>query len=409
MITPKTTQIFHPSGKLFEAFREFVVSHPDASFFQSDAFFRFALEWPEAEPILLVAIKDKGLKDPGKVKARGSGQFNVLKDLPFRISDHPYHDSQAKAKEPNTESSDLIVGSLLGVLIHEPAVKKKLPPVLQNILQPLTYRTIVYGGPILLQGTRLEKELTLQMLVRAMQDKVHKKSLFTQFRNLHNLNDHVPVFRSMGFNWHDHLNLVVDTSSRETAWMGMSQSRRRQVSKSLEAGAQLIYDPSKAQIDAFYDLLHKLYIRKVKKPLPSRAFFHLLADGSKSIPSAYGKVILLSLDNRIIGGIACTVMENKALYEWYVCGLDQEFACKGIYPSVLLTWSAMEYAAKRNIPAFDFMGLGSPDKPYGVRNFKKKFGGELVNNGRFSMVNRKFLYQIAEIGYRLLYKNNLRS
>jgi len=68
----------------------------------------------------------------------------------------------------------------------------------------------------------------------------------------------------------------------------------------------------------------------------------------------------------------------------------------------MATWAAIDYALKNNIKAFDFMGVGVPDKDYGVRDFKAKFGGEQVNYGRFGRINNKFLYAITEIGFNLL-------
>ncbi len=48
------------------------------------------------------------------------------------------------------------------------------------------------------------------------------------------------------------------------------------------------------------------------------------------------------------------------------------------------------------------MGVGRPDRKYGVRDFKARFGGELVNYGRLTRVNNHFLYNIAELGYNIL-------
>jgi serine/alanine adding enzyme len=90
------------------------------------------------------------------------------------------------------------------------------------------------------------------------------------------------------------------------------------------------------------------------------------------------------------------------VFEWYVCGLDEVFKGKGIYPSVLATWAAIEYAASNSFRQFDFMGVGKPDVPYGVRDFKKKFGGVVVNHGRYIRINNKSMYLIAEIGYNIL-------
>jgi len=88
-------------------------------------------------------------------------------------------------------------------------------------------------------------------------------------------------------------------------------------------------------------------------------------------------------------------LPDSTLYEWFVCG--DESVMKDIYPSVVATWAGIEYAAKNNIPRFDFMGAGKPDKNYGVREFKSKFGGELVEDGRFLYICNTLLFSIGRI------------
>ena len=105
-------------------------------------------------------------------------------------------------------------------------------------------------------------------------------------------------------------------------------------------------------------------------------------------------------DDDVIGGILCPISPGKTIYEWYVCGLDDQY--KELSPSTLATWAAMDYGLRNNIPKFDFMGVGTPTKPYGVREFKRRFGGEMTNFGRYSRVNNKLLYFIAEVGYNIL-------
>ena len=98
----------------------------------------------------------------------------------------------------------------------------------------------------------------------------------------------------------------------------------------------------------------------------------------------------------------CPIKSEKAIYEFYVCGLDSEF--KDQYPSVIATWAAMEYANQNNIPKFDFMGAGSPDDTYGVRDFKARFGGELVEHGRYINILNPLLYKTGVLGLKLLSK-----
>lgn len=70
----------------------------------------------------------------------------------------------------------------------------------------------------------------------------------------------------------------------------------------------------------------------------------------------------------------------------------------------MATYAAIEYANEHNIPLFDFMGAGKPREAYGVREFKARFGGELVEHGRFLCIRKALLYWIGKMGVKLLKK-----
>jgi hypothetical protein len=196
----------------------------------------------------------------------------------------------------------------------------------------------------------------------------------------------------------ERLNYLVDTTSDKKVKENISESKMRQIKKGLKSGATIVEPENIGEVKEFYEILRFLYKYKVKKPLPSWDFFSNFYEQSKN--GKLGIIRLIKYKDRIIGGILSPVFNDKVIYEWYVCGLDEEF--KNVYPSVLATWAPIDYALKNNLKFFDFMGVGIPDRDYGVREFKAKFGGELVNFGRFGRINNKFLYAITEIGFNIL-------
>jgi lipid II:glycine glycyltransferase (peptidoglycan interpeptide bridge formation enzyme) len=48
------------------------------------------------------------------------------------------------------------------------------------------------------------------------------------------------------------------------------------------------------------------------------------------------------------------------------------------------------------------MGAGIPDRPYGVRDFKMEFGGEVVEYGRYLCIRKPVLYKIGKWGVKIL-------
>lgn len=116
----------------------------------------------------------------------------------------------------------------------------------------------------------------------------------------------------------------------------------------------------------------------------------------------FGKYLLVWHGKRIIGGIYCPLMKGRSIYEFFVCGLDHEF--RELYPSVMATWAAMDYASRNGIAFFDLMGAGKPKEDYGVREFKSRFGGRQEEFGRFLRVNNRVLYLIGRAGVKIMGK-----
>ena len=91
---------------------------------------------------------------------------------------------------------------------------------------------------------------------------------------------------------------------------------------------------------------------------------------------------------------------NGTVYEWFECGLNAQY--KEQYPSVMATYMGMCYAAEQGIGRYDMMGAGVPDVPYGVRDFKAEFGGQLVEHGRFVCVREPLLYKIGTMAVKMM-------
>ena len=277
-------------------------------------------------------------------------------------------------------------GVLLAVRIKEGSLIKGF----------LSSRIVIYGGPIIIEDEK--KQEVLELLLKTLVNELAHRCIFIQFRNFFNWNDHEKqVFNKNGFSFRDRLNLLVVTKDGNTAISSISNSKQRQISYSIRSGAKITDPESLDEVRVLYKMLESLYNNKVKKPFPTWSFFKEFYN--LSIIGKLGIIKLIKIDNTIIGGIVCPVTKGKNIYEWYVVGLDREF--KKNYPSVLATWAPIEFAIQNKLQYFDFMGLGKPENSYGVRDFKLKFGNNVVNYGRFGRRN-KLLYPIVEFAYIIL-------
>lgn len=255
-------------------------------------------------------------------------------------------------------------------------------------------RAIIHGGPLLANDISNQ---ALFLLLQETKQALQKKAIYIETRNSHNYSKYVEIFEKNDFKYQPYMNYLVDSlrSSKEI-YTKLSESKRRQIRKANEAGIEIIETKDRKDIDEFYSILEKLYKHKVKKPLFPKEFFEKLI----TLPHAH--LFVAKYQQQVISGMACVSFNKEVVYEWFVCGNKETF--NHIYPSVAVTYAAIEYASKNGYKKFDFMGAGKPNENYGVRDFKEKFGGELVEYGRFICVNNKFLYKIGKIAINSLSK-----
>jgi lipid II:glycine glycyltransferase (peptidoglycan interpeptide bridge formation enzyme) len=89
------------------------------------------------------------------------------------------------------------------------------------------------------------------------------------------------------------------------------------------------------------------------------------------------------------------------VYGWYG-GVDRTYS--GYTPNELLTWHILKWGAENGYRTYDFGGAGIPGEQYGVRDFKSKFGGQLVCHGRNLYVHSPGLLRLSTFGFKVLRK-----
>ena len=296
-------------------------------------------------------------------------------------------------------AGDRLLGVIVGYITRER----------NAIKQYFTRRAIIIGGPVIDEDATTEEITALLNAVKKLQrsDLQPKRRttatrstglspIYIETRNFHDYSKWKSVFETNGFAYQPHYDIHVHCNAQHQ----MSEQRIRQVKKALKNGATICEAQSEQEIRDWYQILSQLYREKVRTPLFSEEFF------MQFYREGVGKYLLVKHQGKVIGGMMCPILKSKAIYEWYVCGLDEEY--RDQYPSVMATYTAIEYAKQNGLLLFDFMGAGKPDIPYGVRDFKMEFGGELLEHGRFLCVRKPLLYWIGKMGVRLLKRRNIK-
>ena len=367
---------------------ELIQSSPVATWFQTDEAYRF-------------------YQSVGGMQAFAYGVAEVeCKVESVKCKDLENSAAETTASTPYTlHPTPALKGVIVGYITRERDALKQF----------FTCRTIIYGGPLLAEDI---SETALAELLKAVSEcrvesvecKGNENSkavtsastpytlrptpIYIETRNFHDYSKWKSIFEANGFMYQSHLNYHVDTRTIDLAQSNIGKHRWKYIRLSMRDGAKIVENPTLEQVQAFYTILQDLYQTKVKTPLWSWEFFERL------YYIEHSQYILVELDGKIVGGTACVCLPGKAVYEWYACGLDN---CRDdIRPLSVAIWGEMQYAAKNGYPLFDFMGAGKPDEPYGVRDFKAEFGGELVEHGRFLCIRKPLLYKIGTLGVKWL-------
>lgn len=264
-----------------------------------------------------------------------------------------------------------------------------------KVKQFFSRRAIITGGPLLADDI---SEEALTLLLDTLKAKLKRKAIYIETRNFNNYSPWQPVFERCGFDYEPHYDIWVDTSNMEVVNEKLGKSRKRDIRVSMRDGAAVVTQPTIEQVGEYYAILSDLYKNKVKTPLFPLEFFEKLFHLKSSA------FLLVQYDGRIVGGTVCVGVGGAVLYEMYACGRDGVH--KNIFPSELATYAGLQYAVEQGMMRFDMMGAGKPDDGgYGVRDFKLKFGGELVEFGRNMHVCNRVLFDIGKLGVKIMKKS----
>lgn len=264
-----------------------------------------------------------------------------------------------------------------------------------KIKQFFSRRAIINGGPLLADDIS-DDELTV--LLTTVTSYVGKKAIYIETRNFNDYSSWKYVFENCGFKYEPHYDVIVDTESKDVIDANLDRNRKRNIKKAIDNGViieQKINDDDKKRL---HTMLDQLYKEKVKTSLFPFEFFETLSNLESS-----RFFVVKNKEGNLIGGMVCVALSKKSLYAWYACGDDQNYRL--LSPSVMVNYSGICYAAEHGFAKFDFMGAGKPDDGgYGVRDFKLKFGGKLVEYGRYKYISNKILYYIGTLGVKMLKK-----
>jgi len=257
-----------------------------------------------------------------------------------------------------------------------------------KLLKKFASRSVIIGGPVV-DGSNPE---TAQKIFDYYISTLPKEVIYTQIRNINSLGYCHDVMLNAGYKYTDHANYLIDLcESEENLWNKVYSKRRNEIRRASKEGVSVREINEKKEFDESYKILSLVYT-KAKLPLPDRDYFinaKNLSDGTFKAFGAFYEGILI--------GFLYALCYNGRVYNWYA-GSISDFLKK--YPNDIITWEVIKWAKINGYSKFDFGGAGNPKKEYGVRDFKKKFGGNEVNYGRYELIHKPGQMKMSEFGFR---------
>jgi len=263
-----------------------------------------------------------------------------------------------------------------------------------GILRRVTSRDVAFGSILCTPGS--EGVQGLKVLLQAYQDSARQQTLFSEMRNIAPLDEYQPSLSEAGFKYAEHLNYLIDlTRTSEEVFKRIGKRTQRNLKRGINLKRVNIEEvTSREGLRTVYSILHKTY-RAAQVPLADLTLFEAAFD--RLHPQGMLRLSLARVGDAPAAA-SVELLYKDTIYGWYG-GTDRDYGMH--MPNDLLMWHILKWGSEQGYRVYDFGGAGTPGEAYGVRDFKAKFGGKLVNFGRNTWVPNKALLKVSEFGYSI--------
>lgn len=251
----------------------------------------------------------------------------------------------------------------------------------------ITARSIITGGPLAIDN----KPEIIQALMDAYKKQLPCRTIYSEIRPIYPMND-MPGWKRVG-----HYNLVMRLEkTEEELFEQMHKERRRNVNQAIKAGLTFEELTTADEIQQVVALIEKTYRRK-HVPIGYLNMFDKVQGILKDYAHFFG---CYTAEGQMIAG-QVRLCYGTLVYAWFA-GSDEDYF--KLRPNDFTMWNVIRWAREKGYKEFDFGGGGEPGKPYGVRDYKLKYGCEMYDYGRYILAHRPLTYWAAATAYNLYHK-----
>ena len=139
-----------------------------------------------------------------------------------------------------------ILGTLLAVIQKE----------YSGFLGNFTARSIIFGGPLIKDND----QNILDLILKEYNNIIKKKAIYSQFRNMWDWGELKDIFIKNGFEYEEHLNIIVDLKkSEDELWKDLNTKGRNKIRKAKKEGTTFFVKNTINDLHECYSILKSVY------------------------------------------------------------------------------------------------------------------------------------------------------
>jgi lipid II:glycine glycyltransferase (peptidoglycan interpeptide bridge formation enzyme) len=252
----------------------------------------------------------------------------------------------------------------------------------RGFLSSFSRHSTIRGGPLLVDSK--EGVASVLLLLRRYNKVIEKDALYSRLYPLNDFTRIVPYIKKNGYEYGDWQNFLINLDKPvNEIWRQLKKSRRYGINKAKKKGVTIEEIREKELIPVFYDLLQDTY-RNRNIVLEGISNFEATFD--IMVPKNKAKFFMAKYEGKYIAAILILLYKG-IVYDWYA-GSSQKQEDLVLCPNDLIAWYVIEWGANNGFHTFDFGGGGEPGDTSGWIEFKRQFGGKLVNYGRYTKIHQ---------------------
>ena len=330
------------------------------------------------------------------------------------VSSNPYTSifqslEMAEVYKKNIDTEPLILvainennGEILASLLAKKMQAKK------GFLSSFSVHSTIRGGPIF-KNTEDGVE-AISFLLKEYNNLANKWGpLYTRIHPLFDTPQIISEYHKNEYEYSVWNNFLINLNRPvEDVWRDLDKYKRKNVNRAIKKGLCIEEINEKSIVPVFYEFLSQNYTER-KQPLEDISNFEAIFD--ILIPKGMAKLFVAKFKDEY-AAMRLVLLYKGVVYDWYT-GDSKKFL--SLYPNDLLVWHILKWGVENGFQTFDFGGGGTSDQiAEGWVEFKKRFGGRLINYGRYTKVHQQKKLWIAEKVFKVykkvkFYKKNTRK